>query len=457
MNGTGNIPEISSSHLKMLCDRFLENNTIDAKLFDNPNIKRGLRNQDGTGVVAGLTNIGNVHGYLLNEGDRMPIDGELFYRGIRVTDLVDGCTEGNYFGFEETAYLLLFGKLPTKSELSDFMDLLGSLRELPGNFTEDMIIKAPSPDIMNKLARSVLALYSYDDHPDNTSLENVMRQCLELIARFPLIVAHAFQVKKHYYDHESMYLHYPKDNLATAENFLRAIRPSKKYTETEAKLLDISLILHAEHGGGNNSAFACRVLSSSGTDTYSAISAAVGSLKGPKHGGANIKVREMLEYIKKGVTNWKNDDEVASYLEKMVRKEEGDKSGLLYGLGHAIYTKSDPRTTLLKKNALALAEDTGMMDEFLLIDAVERLGPQVLNKVRNESRVLCANVDLYSGFVYQMLGIPGDLYTPIFAISRIVGWAAHRIEEITTSSRIIRPAYKSVSQAKAYTPLADRK
>ena len=442
--------------IKNLCDKFLENNLIDAKLYDNPNIKRGLRNADGTGVVAGLTNIGNVHGYLINDGDRMPIDGELFYRGICVTDLVEGCTSNGYFGFEETAYLLLFGTLPTKSELSDFINLLGSLRELPPNFTEDMIIKAPSPDIMNKLARSILALYSYDDHSDNTSLENVMRQCLELIARFPIIVAHAYQTKKHYYDHQSMYLHYPKDNLATAENFLRAIRPNKKYTEEEAKLLDVSLILHAEHGGGNNSAFACRAISSSGTDTYSAISAAVGSLKGPRHGGANTKVCEMIDTIKANVSNWKNDDEVASFLEKLVRKQAGDNSGLLYGLGHAIYTKSDPRTTLLKKNALLLAEQTGMIDEFMLIDSIERLGPQVLNSVRGENRITCANVDLYSGFVYQMLGIPGDLYTPIFAISRITGWSAHRIEEITTSSKLVRPAYKSVSQPKEYVALGDR-
>ncbi len=407
-------------------------------------------------MVAGLTNIGNVHGYVLNEGDREPIDGELFYRGIDVTDLVEGCTNGGYYGFEETAFLLLFGYLPSSTELEEFITLLGSLRDLPYGFTEDMIIKAPSPDIMNKLARSVLALYSYDDNPDDTSLENVMRQCLELIARFPIIVAHAYQVKQHYYNHHSMYLHYPKDNLSTAQNFLRATRPDKKYTEEEAKLLDIALILHAEHGGGNNSAFACRTLASSGTDTYSAISAAVGSLKGPKHGGANIKVREMVSYVKENVKDWKNDDEVAAYLEKLVRKQAGDHSGLIYGVGHAIYTKSDPRTTLLKKAALKLAENTPMIDEFLLIDAIERLGPQVLNAVRGENRVMCANVDLYSGCVYSMLGIPDDLFTPIFAISRVVGWTAHRIEEIVTSSRIIRPAYKSVSAKKPYISLTDR-
>jgi citrate synthase len=336
------------------------------------------------------------------------------------------------------------------------MEIIGECRMLPENFTEDMIIKAPSRDIMNKLARAILALYSYDENPDDNSLPNMMRQSIELIARFPTIVAHAYQVKKHYYDSKSMYIHFPRNNLSTAENFLRTIRSDKKFTPTEARLLDLSLILHAEHGGGNNSAFAARLLSSTGTDTYSAISAAVGSLKGPKHGGANIKVNGMFDHIKANIKDWEDDDEILAFLKKIINKEAGDGSGLIYGIGHAVYTISDPRAVILRDNARLLAKEKGMETEFNLLNAVERLAPTAFNEVRGEKKVMCANVDLYSGMVYRMLNIPPELFTPLFAIARIAGWAAHRIEEITTNGKIMRPAYKFVGDLGRYTPLDER-
>jgi citrate synthase len=435
---------------------YTRHNRIEPQNFEKYKVKRGLRNADGTGVVAGLTLIGNVHGYLLNEGEKMPIEGQLTYRGIDVAEIVASCLAENRFGFEEVAFLLLFGCLPTQSQIDKFIALLGDLRKLPENFTEDVLIKAPSKDIMNKLAQASLALYSYDHNPDDTSLENVLRQCVELIARFPIIVAHAYQVKKHYYDQKSMHIHFPKENLGTAENFLRMIRSDKSYTQAEARLLDLALILHAEHSGGNNSAFAARVLSSSGTDTYSAIAAAIGSLKGPKHGGANSKVVAMFEDIKAHVRNWQSDAEIKAYLEKIIKKEAGDHSGLIYGMGHAIYTLSDPRAVLLKENAKTLAADKGMLDEFMLIDAVERLTPEVFANFKGNSKEICANVDLYSGFVYRMLNIPPELFTALFAISRIVGWSAHRIEEIATGGRIIRPAYKSIAPASKYISLSGR-
>ncbi|MGD8400388.1 MAG: citrate/2-methylcitrate synthase [Bacillota bacterium] len=442
--------------LRSLGAVYTSHNHLDPQYFEKYKVKRGLRNADGTGVVAGLTLIGNVHGYLLNEGEKMPIEGQLTYRGIDVREIVAGCAAENRFGFEEVAFLLLFGCLPTQRQLDDFITLLGYLRKLPENFTEDMLIKAPSKDIMNKLAQATLALYSYDANPDDTSLENVLRQCMELIARFPIIVAHAYQVKKRYYDQKSMYIHFPKENLATAENFLRMIRSDKNYSKAEARLLDLALILHAEHGGGNNSAFAARVLSSAGTDTYSATAAAVGSLKGPKHGGANSKVVAMFEDIKAHVQNWQSDVEIRSYLEKIIKKEAGDGSGLVYGMGHAIYTLSDPRAALLKENAKTLAAEKGMLDEFLLIDAVERLTPEIFANIKGDAKVMCANVDLYSGFVYRMLNIPQELFTTLFAISRIVGWSAHRIEEIATGGRIIRPAYKSIAPVSQYITISER-
>ncbi len=438
------------------CQLYRDHNQIDPQSYTDFHVKRGLRNPDGTGVVAGLTLIGNVHGYLLNEGERMPVEGKLTYRGIDVEEIVASCEAENRFGFEEVAFLLLFGCLPTQSQLTEFINLLGELRELPDGFTEDMIIKAPSQDIMNKLAQATLTLYSYDETPDGTGLENVLRQCIELIARFPTIVAHAYQAKKRYFDKQSMYIHFPKEHLSTAENFLRTIRPDKKYSEAEAKLLDLSLVLHAEHGGGNNSAFASRVLSSSGTDTYSAIAAAIGSLKGPKHGGANCKVVAMFEDIKEHLRDWTDETEIAAYLEKILTKEAGDGSGLIYGMGHAIYTLSDPRAVLLKKKARQLAEVKHMTAEFQLIEAVERLTPGVMAKLKGDARAICANVDLYSGFVYQMLNIPPELYTAIFAVARIVGWSAHRVEEVVNGGKIIRPAYKSIVPASKYVSISQR-
>lgn len=448
--------KIPNEFIKNLCEEFRKNNYIDPEIYNKYPIKRGLRNSDGTGVVAGCTLVCNVHGYLLNEGERMPVDGELIYRGINIKDIVRGCEEEDRFGFEETSYLLLFGKLPTEDELRNFQAMLAENRELPGDFAEDMIMKAPSRDIMNKMARSVLALYSYDEQPETVSLENTLRQSIELIARFPTIAVSAYQVKKRHYDKESMYLHFPKDTLSTAENILHTMRSDTKFTHEEAKLLDLCLMLHAEHGGGNNSTFATRVLTSSGTDIYSSISAAIGSLKGPKHGGANIKVDEMFRYIKAGVSDWTNDDEIESFLEKIIRKQEGDGSGLIYGMGHAVYTKSDPRAVILKEKARGLAEKSNMIDEFNLIEKVEKLTPDVFAKVKNDSKTMCANVDMYSGFVYRMLGIPYELFTPMFAIARIPGWCAHRLEELVNGNRIIRPAYKAISEPNDYRPLKDR-
>ena len=448
----------SSEHfISSLCDEFRKHNHIPPEVCTNLKVRRGLRNADGTGVLAGVTLIGNVRGYTVVDDERKPIPGKLIYRGIDVEDIVDGILKDDRFGYEEIAYLLLFGQLPNAEQLQIFNDLLHEMRTLPKNFTEDMIIKTPSPDIMNKLARSVLALYSSDANPDDISLENMIRQSIQLIARMPIIAAQAYQVKRHYYHNDSMYLHIPPAGLSTAETLLFCTRPDKQYTEEEAKLLDLCMILHAEHGGGNNSAFACRVLSSSGTDTYSAVSAAIGSLKGPLHGGANSQVRRMMDDIEKNVKDWKNDDELSEYLRRIIRKEVGDRSGKIYGMGHAVYTLSDPRAVLLKKCARKLAVDRGFIDRFELIESVERLTPEVFRAEKGDAKVICANVDMYSGLVYEMLRIPSDLYTPIFAVARTVGWCAHRIEEVTTGGRIIRPAYKSISPDAKYVPLSERK
>lgn len=446
----------SESFIKSVCNDVRNNNLITADSFKNHHIKRGLRNQDGTGVLAGVTSVGNVRGYSVIDDERVPFEGILTYRGISIKDIIDGITAEDRFGFEEVVYLLLIGKLPTKDELAEFNEMLKHHRQLPHNFTEDMIIKAPSANIMNKLARSVLALYSFDHNADDTSLENMMRQCFDLIARLPIITAQAYQVKRHYYENKSMYLHVPPDNLSAAEILLYCMRSDRKYTDEEAKLLDKCLILHAEHGGGNNSAFTCRVLSSSGTDTYSAIASALCSLKGPLHGGANKQVVDMMKNIEANVSNWKNDDEVAEYLAKIIRKEAGDGSGKIYGMGHAIYTMSDPRAVMLKKHAKALCEKHGFLDRFELIESVERLTPEVFRAVKGNDKPLCANVDLYSGLVYEMLGIPLDLYTPLFAVARVAGLCAHRIEEAMTGGRIIRPGYKCVSSKSEYIPLINR-
>jgi len=430
---------------------------ISNETFHKYMVKRGLRNEDGTGVVAGITSIGEVAGYYIDDGEKMPMKGHLRYRGIDIDDLVLNCVAENRFGFEEVVYLLLFGKLPNEYDLKNIFDLLADNRGLPIYFMEDMIMKAPSKNIMNKIARSVLALYSYDENPDDISLGNLLIQSLKLIARLPTIAAYAYQAKKHYYDNCSLYVHKPQRDLSTAENFLYMIRPDNKFTHEESVVLDTLLMLHAEHGGGNNSAFTVRVVSSSDTDTYSAIAAAMGSLKGPKHGGANSKVMGMMENIKANVNDWNNDDEVASYLAKLINKEGFDNSGLIYGMGHAIYTLSDPRAVLLKMQAQRLVEIKPEFEkEYLLYNAVERLTPEVFAKVKKSSKVMCANVDLYSGFVYKMLNIPPELYTPLFAISRIVGWSAHRIEEVLINKRIMRPAYKSMSKQHQYISLSER-
>ena len=440
-----------------LCEEYRAHNYIDPSYYERWGVKRGLRNADGTGVLAGVTQIGNVLGYYVQDGERYPMDGKLIYRGINVEELIDGFMREGRFGFEETAYLLLFGALPDRGRLEEFKQVLSDSHTLPRMFTEDMILKAPSPDVMNKLARSVLALYSYDDNPDDLSLANQLRQAIQLIARVPVIVAHAFAVKRHYYNEESLYLHRPQPGLSVAENFLYSVRHDNRFTEQEARLLDLCMVLHAEHGGGNNSAFACRVLSSSGTDLYSAVAAAVGSLKGPRHGGANKKVMEMFRHIESDVTDWKDDEAVKDYLGKILRKEAGDRSGLIYGMGHAIYTLSDPRAVLLKKFARDLAATKGMLEEFQLFEAVERLTPSVLADVKGDKKVVCANIDLYSGFVYKMMGIPEELYTPLFARARVVGWCAHRLEEVGGSAnRIIRPAYKAVAPLHPFVPLDQR-
>lgn len=429
---------------------------LSPELYNKYNVMRGLRHKDGTGVMAGLTAIGDVKGYIIEDNEKVACEGRLRYRGVDVRDIVDGCRKDGRFGFEEVAFLLLAGFLPNRSQYDAFRELLGSSRELPERFNEDMIMKAPSSNVMNKLARCVLASYSYDSNPDDTSFSNILRQSIELIARFPTMVAYGYQTKRHYHDGDSLYIHNPQKDLSTAENILYMIRRDNQYTELEAQILDLSLILHAEHGGGNNSAFATRVLSSSGTDTYSAIAAAVGSLKGPKHGGANQRVMGMIEDFKQSISDINDESQVRDHIVKILKKESYDRSGLVYGMGHAIYTLSDPREVLLKEKARELAEKKGMMEEFMLYDLIQKNTPELFAQVKGDSKVMCANVDMYSGFVYKMLGIPQELYTPLFAVSRIVGWCAHRIEEITTNNKIVRPAYKSVVVSQNYVPMDER-
>jgi citrate synthase len=434
-----------------------ENSAIDLNLYDKFNVKRGLRNADGTGVLVGLTRIGDVHGYIIDEGEKTAVAGKLYYRGIDVEELVAAAETEKRFGFEETVFLLLFGVLPTKSQLDDFCSIMGNCRSLPMNFAEDAIMKAPSRDIMNKLARSVLTLYSYDDKPEDRSPENIPRQCLELISRFPTIVAYSYMAKKHYYDQESLIIHLPEPECSVSESLLSLIRPDQRYSKLEAEILDLSLILHAEHGGGNNSTFAVHLVSSADTDTFSAITAGLVSLKGYKHGGANIKVMQMMEDIKKNVKDWESETEVAGYLEKILQKKANDGSGLIYGQGHAVYTISDPRARLLRDKASLLAKEKQLTDEFKLYHLIERLKPAVVKKVKGSDKDICTNVDFYSGFVYRMLAIPPDLYTALFAISRVSGWCAHRLEEILAGGRIIRPAYKCVQKRMDYVPLSERR
>ena len=453
-------PSTYQEFIHSLCADYQIYNSLIDEARTNSNIKRGLRNDDGTGVMVGCTKVGNVLGYSIVDGDRVPMEGRLLFRsalrGYDLTDLVDAYIREGRFGFSEVAYLLLLGKLPTREQYERFSAVLHSYTALPQNFTEDMILKNPSHDVMNKLGRSVLALYSCDPNPDDLSVENMMRQSIELVARFPVIVAHAYVVKRHYFDNDSLYLHRPEPKLSIAENFLRMIRPDKQFTHEEARVLDLCLVCHAEHGGGNNSTFSCRSVSSTGTDTYSAIAAAVGSLKGPKHGGANIKVNEMFTCVKEHVRNWDDEGEVADFLRKILNKEAFDHTGLIYGMGHAVYTLSDPRAVILKANAEKLAHGTEFEKEFRLLESIERLTPELFAEKKGDIKAMCANVDMYSGLVYRMLGIPEDLFTPLFAVSRMAGWCAHRFEELVTGKRIIRPAYKAVMKEREYIPINER-
>ncbi len=429
---------------------------IDSSLYQQYEVKRGLRDISGRGVLAGLTEIAEVHSYIISENEMIPCEGKLYYRGIDIEEITQGFFKDGRFGFEETCYLLLFGNLPTADELKDFFELLEKCREISQDFVRDIIMKAPSKNIMNTIARSVLALYSFDDNADDTSIVNVLRQSIELIARFPLLAVYGYQAYSHYHKKESLYIHSPQEHLSTAENILFMLRPDSKYTEFEAKVLDLALVLHAEHGGGNNSTFTTHVVTSSGTDTYSAIAAAMGSLKGPKHGGANIKVVEMMENVKEHISDWTDEEEISSYLVKMLNKKAFDNSGLIYGIGHAVYSISDPRAVIFKQHVAKLAAEKGLEDEFALYSRVERLAPEMIAQVRKMYKGVSANVDFYSGFVYRMLDLPPEMYTPIFAMSRIAGWCAHRIEEIVNGGKIIRPAYKSIAHHRPYVPMEKR-
>lgn len=451
-----NIIQVEQKMLKMLSNKARENNKISAELFTKYQVKRGLRDIDGRGVLVGLTEIGDVRSYIVEENEMVPIPGKLLYRGIDITDIVNGFMKNDCFGFEETCYLLLFGTLPTKQELKEFEELLAEYRNLPDDFVRDMILKMPSRDIMNSIARSVLAFYSLDDSADDTTIENVLKQCLRLIACFPLMAVYGYQAYSHYHDNNSLFIHSPQPNLSTAENILYMLRSNSQYTKLEAALLDLALVLHAEHGGGNNSSFVTHVVTSSGSDTYSVMAAALGSLKGPRHGGANIKVVQMFEDIKENVKDWNNDSEVEEYLVKLLNKEAFDRSGLIYGIGHAVYSISDPRAVIFKEYVEKLAKEKGFEDEYNLYAKVEKLAPEVVGRIRKMYKGVSANVDFYSGFVYRMLDIPPELFTPIFAISRISGWSAHRIEEIVNAGKIIRPAYKSVVRRKEYVDIEKR-
>lgn len=428
---------------------------IPMELFEQYDVKKGLRDQNGNGVVSGLTHISKIHAFKIEDGKKIPCDGQLWYRGYDVIDLVRGF-EYKYYGFEEIAYLLLFGKLPNKEELEEFNEIIGISRTLPTNFTRDVIMKAPSKDIMNSITKSVLTLGVYDENMSGLEIENVLRQCINLISVFPMLAVYGYQAYNHYERDKSMYIHRPDPSLSTAENILRMLRPDKKYTELEARVLDVALVLHMEHGGGNNSTFTTRVVTSSGSDTYSVVAAALSSLKGPKHGGANLKVMQMIQDIKEHVKNPSDEEELAKYLEKIVDKQAFDKKGLIYGMGHAVYSLSDPRARVFKKFVEQLSVEKHRHEDYELYSAIERLAPQIIGKKRKIYKGVSANVDFYSGFVYSMLGIPFELYTPIFAMARIVGWSAHRIEELVNVDKIIRPAYKSIMEIRDFTPMEER-
>ncbi len=444
-------PEIRE--LSKLCEK---NNYIDPALFKKHEVNRGLRDINGNGVLTGLTEISDIQSHKIVDGKKIPCEGKLYYRGVNIEKIVGGFIREKRFGFEEATYLLLFGELPTRRQLNDFKELLANYRSLPTSFVRDIIMKAPSADMMNTLARSVLTLYSYDDAADDTSIPNVLRQCLQLIALFPLLSVYGYQAYSHYHDGNSLFIHSPQPELSTAENLLYILRPDSRFTELEARILDVALVLHAEHGGGNNSTFTTHVVSSSGTDTYSTIAASLGSLKGPKHGGANIKVVRMFEDMKRTVSDWTDEEEVGRYLRALLNKEAFDRAGLIYGMGHAVYSLSDPRANIFKKFVKSLSEEKGLTEEFQLYSLVERLAPQIIAEERHIYKGVSANIDFYSGFVYHMLNLPLELYTPIFAIARIAGWSAHRLEELVNVGKIIRPAYKSITEPREYVVLDER-
>ena len=435
----------------------MKNSRIDPSLYGKYDVKRGLRDISGRGVLTGLTEISEIQSCIMEDEEMIPCEGKLFYRGVDIEDLVGGFIREKRFGFEEAAYLLMFGELPTNGALKDFQKLLGEYRSLPTSFVRDIIMKAPSADMMNTLARSVLTLYSYDDAADDVSIPNVIRQCLQLTALFPLLSVYGYQAYRHYHDGQSLYIHTPDPELSTAENILRLLRPDSSYTELEARILDVALVLHADHGGGNNSTFTTHVVSSSGTDTYSAVAASLGSLKGPKHGGANIKVVRMMEDLKAQVTDWEDEEQIRAYLTALLNKQAFDKAGLIYGMGHAVYSLSDPRANIFKRFVEKLSAEKGKEKEFRLYSKIERLAPEIIAKERKIYKGVSANIDFYSGFVYSMLDLPLELYTPIFAIARIAGWGAHRVEELINAGKIIRPAYRNVQERRTYTAIADRK
>ena len=444
-------PELQ--HLSKLSEQCAR---IDPALYAKYDVKRGLRDINGKGVLVGLTEISDVCSTKMIDGKLRPADGELYYRGYNVKDIIDGTSENSHFGFEECTYLLLFGKLPARTELTEFTKMLSEYRTLPTSFVRDIIMKAPSKDMMNTLARSVLTLYSYDDLADDISLPNVLRQCLQLISLFPLLSVYGYQAYKHYHDGASRFIHPPKAEYSTAENILHILRPDSQFTPLEAKLLDTALILHMEHGGGNNSTFTTHLVSSSGTDTYSVIAASLGSLKGPKHGGANIKVVRMFEDMKENLSDWSDEEEISRYLRALLHKEAFDHAGLIYGMGHAVYSLSDPRARIFRSFVEKLSAEKGYEKEFALYDAVSRLAPKIIADERQIYKGVSPNVDFYSGFAYSMLGLPVELYTPIFAIARIAGWSAHRLEEVAINGKIMRPAYKNIGEHKEYIPMEKR-
>ena len=446
----------TNDFIKRNAGKCVENGSINPELYSEYNVKRGLRDKNGSGVLAGLTSISSIEAYQYENGEKIPADGCLKYRGYNINDLVKGVVSGKRFGFEETAYLLIFGSLPNEKDLEEFCGVLGSLRALPTNFVRDVIMKASSKDVMNTLTRSILTLASYDNNAVDTSLENVLRQCLMLTSVMPMLAVYGYHAYNHYECDDSMYIHRPDPSLSAAENILRMLRPDMKYTALEAQVLDVALMLHMEHGGGNNSSFTTHVVTSSLTDTYSVIAAAIGSLKGPRHGGANIKVVQMFDDMKHQVSDWTDEEQVSDYLAKLLHKDAFDHAGLIYGVGHAVYSKSDPRAVIFKSFVEKLSEEKGLQEEFALYSMVERLAPEVIAKERQIYKGVSINVDFYSGFVYHMLNLPMELYTPIFAIARIAGWSAHRMEELANNGKIIRPAYKPIGEDRDYIPMEKR-